>query len=224
MTLQDCIERLERFYGLLPTPPPDPFQLFVWEVLSHQAIPAKRDAAFAALKKAHTLTPDAVRRAPASVLEPAVKVIGPYFEQRLEALRAGADVFRRLPELSHALARGLHTARRALQPLPHLGDGAAHRMLLFAGDYLVLPVDARAHRVARRLGYGAADSRVRKTARSVRRALTRELPCDVEAYRRTFLYLSHHGALTCTEADPHCTVCPLLADCPEGSVRVKAEI
>ena len=37
--------------------------------------------------------------------------------------------------------------------------------------------------------------------------------------RRAFLYLSHHGAATCTEADPHCGVCPLLDDCPEGKRR-----
>ena len=84
----------------------------------------------------------------------------------------------------------------------------------------MLPVDARVSRVARRLGYGEAREDFTKTARSVREAVAKELPPDIDAYRRAFLYLSHHGTATCTEADPHCTVCPLLADCPEGQRRV----
>ena len=53
----------------------------------------------------------------------------------------------------------------------------------------------------------------------VRDAVVRELPPTVDAFRRAFLYLSNHGSATCTEADPHCPVCPLLKDCPEGKAR-----
>jgi endonuclease-3 len=94
-------------------------------------------------------------------------------------------------------------------------------MLLFAADHCVLPVDARVSRVARRLGYGEPDDNFRREARSVQQALTAELPSSIDSYRRTFLYVSHHGAATCTEADPHCRICPLLQDCPEGMMRLK---
>ncbi len=94
-------------------------------------------------------------------------------------------------------------------------------MLLFAADHAVLPVDARVSRVGRRLGYGTASGDFRKSARSVQQAISRELPRNVDSFRRAFLYLSHHGAVTCTEADPHCQVCPLLTDCPEGQIRVR---
>jgi endonuclease-3 len=93
-------------------------------------------------------------------------------------------------------------------------------MLLFAADHAVLPADARVTRVGRRLGYGEAHAEFRKQSRSVQEALARELPPTVDAYRRAFLYLSHHGGATCTEADPHCIVCPLLSECPEGQRRV----
>jgi endonuclease III len=217
MTLNDYIVRIEAFYGLLLSPPSEPFQLFVWEVLFPQAPPARRDAAFAALKGARVLTPDAMRRAPQATLEAALKLISPYFEQRLEGLRSGADVFRRHPELAAATKGPLGLARRALQHLPPLPDGGTRRMLLFAGNHLVLPVDVRVQRVARRLGLGAPGSR----PRSIHRALTKELAPDVETYRRAFLYLSHHGASTCTEADPHCSVCPLLPDCQYGKQRLQ---
>ena len=60
----------------------------------------------------------------------------------------------------------------------------------------------------------------RTQARSVQQALERELPASVDAFRRAYVYLSHHGAATCTEADPHCTVCPVLKACPEGTRRI----
>jgi endonuclease III len=84
---------------------------------------------------------------------------------------------------------------------------------------LVLPVDARVSRVARRLGYGEQKSDFSKTAKSVREAVAAELHADADTYRRAFVYLHHHGGATCTETDPHCSVCPLLADCPYGKRR-----
>ena len=36
-------------------------------------------------------------------------------------------------------------------------------------------------------------------------------------------YLAHHGATTCTEANPHCRVCPIRETCPEGRGRMQKE-
>jgi endonuclease III len=220
--LERLIEALEDFYGLLPAPPRDPFMLFVWEVLSAHSSPHKRDAAFGALKRARALTPDAMWRAPQRVLAGSVALAGPYTEQRLHALRTGVEVFRRSPGLTAVIRGPLAAARRAIKPLPQLGETGAHRMLLFAADHSVLPVDARVSRVAARLGYGERHESFRRQARSVQEHLTSELPASIECYRRAFLYTSHHGAATCTEADPHCGVCPLLDECPEGKRRVSS--
>jgi endonuclease III len=149
--LESLLAALERFYGALPAPPHDPFALFVWEVLSVHSTPKKRDAAFSALKRSRALTPDAMWRAPRKKLESSVTLAGPYVEQRLRALRTGVDQFRRSPDLSRAITGPLPGARRALKGLPQMGEGGAYRMLLFAGDRPVLPVDARVSRVARRL-------------------------------------------------------------------------
>ena len=218
--LDRLIEALHPFYGGLPMPPRDPFTLFVWEVLSVHSTPRRRETALAALKRIPALTPDAMWRAPQKKLEESVKLAGPYTENRLTALRTGVDLFRRSPNLPAVIRGPLTAARRALKPLPQLGETGAHRMLLFAADHQILPVDARVSRVAIRLGYGEANDEFRKQARSVQEALTRELPPSVDAFRRAFVYLSHHGAATCTEADPHCAVCPLLKECPEGKKRV----
>jgi endonuclease III len=217
--LERLIDALHRFYGPLPPLPRDPFMLFVWEVLSVHSTPQRRDAALAALKRIPALTPDAMWRAPQKKLEESVKLAGPYTENRLTALRTGVDLFRRAPDLPAAIRGPLPAARRAIKPLPQLGETGAHRMLLFAADHAILPVDARVSRVGVRLGYGEPHEEFRKQSRSVQEALSRELPPKVDAFRRAFVYLSHHGGATCTEADPHCAVCPLLTDCPEGKKR-----
>ena len=219
---ETLIDALKKFYGPLPMLPRDPFVLFVYEVMAVHSTPRKRDAALAALKRIPALTPDSMWRAPQKKLEESVKLAGPYTENRLTALRTGVDLFRRTPTLPAVIRGPLPAARRAIKPLPQLGETGAHRMLLFAADHRILPVDARVSRVGCRLGYGEPDPEFKKQSRSVQDALTRELPESVDAFRRTFVYLSHHGAATCTEADPHCSVCPLLDDCPEGKKRIRA--
>jgi endonuclease III len=217
--LETLIDALKLFYGQLPSPPRDPFGLFVWEVLSVRSTPRKRDAAFRALKKIRALTPDAMWRAPQKPLEESVALAGPYTEQRLAALRTGADRFRRSPHFTQVICGPLADARRALKSFPQMGQSGAHRMLLFAANRRVLPVDTSLARVARRLGYGDPAAPTGKAARSVRYALQSELGPDVAAFRQAFLYLSHHGASTCSENDPHCAVCPLRRECRYGGEK-----
>jgi endonuclease III len=214
MSLQAAVDTLYRFYEPLPRPPRDPFAYFLWEVLSAETVPAKRDAAFAAFKKIPALTPDALWRTPQARIEAAVALAGPYREQRLQALRTGVDRFRRTAGLAAAISGPLRGAWRALRSLPHPGEVTARRMLLFTSNHWVFPVDLPVARVAERLGYSSSTGDLRRRARAVRQALRPELPADVDALRWTFLYLSHHGSATCVERDPHCSVCPL--DCPYG--------
>jgi len=213
--IERLLGKLRAFYGALPSPPSDPFTLFVWEVLSVHAAPRKRDAALAALKRLRALTPDAMWRARHSSLESAIALAGPYVEMRVRSLRQGVDLFRRSPDLVKTIKGGdAGAALKAVKPLPRMGEGGAYRMLLFAGDHPVLPVDARLSRATRRLGYGAEHADFKQVARSVRHAIEQELPSTVDACREAYLYLSHHGTTTCTEASPHCAVCPLREDCP----------
>ena len=150
----------------------------------------------------------------------AVARAGPYREQRIESLREGAGIFRNRPDLPKVIRGPLPAARKALKGIPQMGEGGAYRMLLFAADHPVLPVDARVTRVALRLGYGAADRNFTKTARSIRDDVAGELPNSLETYRCAYLYLAHHGMNTCTERSPHCLVCPLLEHCPDGQQRI----
>jgi endonuclease III len=219
--IDGLVNALKTFYGTLPSPPSDPFQLFVWEVLSVHSVPHKRDAAMSALKRHRALTPDAMWKVAQKKLEDSVKLAGPYVEQRLNALRTGVDIFRRNPKLPAIIRGPLPAARKALKGMPQMGEGGAYRMLLFAADHCVLPVDARVSRVTTRLGYGEKEASFSKTARAVREAIAADLPETLDAYRRAYIYFDHHGSATCTESDPHCQVCPLLKDCPEGQARAR---
>ena len=219
--LETIVEALHAFYGPLPPPPRDPFTLFVWEVLSGHSTPQKRDAALAALRRIPALTPDSMWRAPQKKLLEAVTLAGPYAENRLRALRTGVEIFRRQPALPKIISGPIQPARRALKGLPQMGEGGAYRMLLFAAEHPILPVDARLARAATRLGYGQVSPEFPRTARSVRQATAPELGASIDAHRRAFLYLSHHGGATCTERDPHCGICPLLVDCPYGKNRAQ---
>src|SRR6185295_982914 len=118
--LETLVDALQKFYGALPSPPRDPFGLFVWEVLSVHSTPRKRDAALGALRRARALTPDAMAHAPQKKLEDSVALAGPYAEQRLSALRTGVDRFRRSPNLPQVIRGPLTAARRSLKGLPRL--------------------------------------------------------------------------------------------------------
>ena len=218
-TFDETLARLREFYGPQPLPPREPFALYVWEVMNFHAAPLKREAALAALRRIPALTPDSIWKTPLAKMEAAAALAGPYQDERVRALRAGADVFRRRPELARTMAGPMLGARRALKALPQLGVPGANRMLLFAGDHAVIPVDAALARVAVRLGLCREAPDLRRQARQVRRALGALVPRDLDARRRIVQLLEHHGQSTCAEFDPHCAVCPLAAACPFGAAR-----
>jgi len=217
--LEEALKRLRAFYGPQPLPPRDPFALYVWEVMNFHAAPLKREAALAALRRIPALTPDSIWKTPLARLEAAAGMAGPYQDERVRALRAGADVFRRQPALVKAITGPALGARRALKQLPQLGASGTARMHLFAGDWPIIPVDAVTARVVVRLGLCEAEPDVRRQARRVRRVLDSLVPRDLDARRRVVQLLEHHGQSTCAEFDPHCGVCPLADRCPFAAAK-----
>ncbi len=183
-------------------------------MLSVAARPARRDAAFTSLKRVPALTADAVGRVPQAKLEAAVALAGPRRDERVRALRAGADLFRRDASIEADLGGPLRRALRAARRLPHLGHASSLRVLLFGGGQPVLPLDADALRVAIRLGYGRDPGVPARAISLARQALLRESGREPAVLRTVSQYLTHHGLATCLEAAPHCTVCPLAPDCP----------
>jgi endonuclease III len=214
--LEQLLAKLQKHYGPLPEPPSDAFVLFVWEALSWHSTPGKRDAALEALERLRALTPDGMGRAPSAKLHAIVAAAGPYTLQRVQALRRVVDTFKERPDLPAVLKGPMPAALKSLRRLTQMGgDSGAYRLLLFAGDHPVLPVNAGVERTARRLGYsGGAARDFRQSAKNVRDAVGPELPATTAAYRTAYVYLAHHGVAICKQADPECPICPLKADCP----------
>jgi endonuclease III len=194
------IDRLARFYGPLPQPPEDAFALYVWEVLGIHTTPGRRLAAMNALRRIPALTPDSMRRVARAKLEAAVRLAGPYQEERLRALAAGVDVFSRHRDLPERLRGDIAGAREALSLLPNLTTRSGQWLLLFAGSHPLLPDDPHIKRVLERFHGGNDD-------------IARELDGVLTAIQRASLYLSHHGRATCLESDPMCHICPLRQGC-----------
>jgi endonuclease III len=226
------LRALREFYGLLPQPPADPFQFFLWEILSANALPARRDLAWQALRRIPALTPDAVFRTPGKALQDVVGLIGPHRDERIENIRATTGEFKRHRELFEAESftrAGVRNAARRLRRLRHLPRETLERALLYAGGYAVLPLDDATARVVARLegtaipisdgaeGFTLKRARwgaeLRRQRRCARKALAAVLPPDVRAYRDAVLYLRHHAQHTCIAVGPHCGVCPLATDC-----------
>src|SRR5690606_33998399 len=128
-----AVQRLAVFYGPLALPPDDPFAFYLWDVLGTGTTPGRRDAAMSALRRIPALTPDSLRRVPRGRLEQIVRGCGPLADQRLAAIDAAIDVFRRQPRFVDRLRGPLRTAWGAARDLPHLGRAGATRLLLFAG-------------------------------------------------------------------------------------------
>ncbi len=202
------VASLERFYGALALPPPDPFRAYVWDVLSVQTTVARRDAAWQALQRARALTPDGLWRVPRRTFDEIVAHAGPYHEQRSAALLATVERFRRDPALPVRLRGPIRVARRAAATLPRVGVDGAHRLLLFGGGHRIAPIHPEAARFWLRLAGPPALPHPRR----LRREFEAVLPREVGDFARAVTYLRHHAAQTCTN-EPHCGVCPLRARC-----------
>lgn len=222
--MKDAIGRLREFYGLLPPPPANLFQFFLWEILSRDAILARRDLAWQALRRIPALTPDAVFRAPKQELLDAIALTGPNREEKADAIRAVVGEFKRHRDVLNetALASGpLSHAVRALARLTQVEVSVRRRALLFALGRPLLPMDDDLARVAGRLAgfepivqrYRPRAADLRRSQRDARRWLAERLPPEVSVYREAVTYLRHHAMHTCVVAGPHCGVCPLAVQC-----------
>ena len=137
-----------------------------------------------ALRRLPALTPDSMGLAPRAKLEQAVELAGPYREERMRALTAGVDAFRRHRDLPNRLRVDVATATDALALLPYLTAVSGQWLLLFGGRHRRLPADPNLLRVVARLG-----TDTERVARDLGAVLTRmaagsavslaSRPCDL---------------------------------------------
>ena len=206
----DGLSPLRLFYGPLAPPPTDLFAFFVWEVVSARTLPARRDITWQALRRLPALTPDAMFRASKDDLEAALVAVGSV-EQRSDALKDGSGHFRRHRDLADRVRGPLLGAARVLARVPHLTPSARTRALLWAGGHLSAPVDDALARTLARL-HGLATGPKARVRRMARRHLCAAVAGEREKLADAVVLLAHHATHACADV-PHCTVCPLAANC-----------
>ena len=211
--LWPILDELRRFYEPQAEPPRDAFGFYLWYVLGQRAVPVRRDAALAALKRIPAMTPDSLWKTPRAKLHAAIAQVGPP-EERLHAVMSGVEVFRHYRDLDARIRQPILRARRATRLLIALGPVGAQWMLLAAGNHPIFPRHGGVGRVAVRLGIIPPPSCPDAFSPSrAARAVAGIVPRDMGLLRTAILYLSHHAAVTCTISDPHCRICPLAVDC-----------
>ena len=116
-------------------------------------------------------------------------------------------------DLSFLAELPLPEAKAWLRKLPGVGPKTVACVLLFSLGRPVLPVDTHVYRVSRRLGLISA----RVSPERAQEELERQLP--PEEFERFHLSLIEHGRRVCRARRPHCELCILRQECPEGSAK-----
>ena len=202
------LDRLAAAYGPQRWwPAPGPFEMMAGALLTQRTTWRNAERALAALRRAGTLSPEALVLVPLRALESLVRPAGTY---RTKAARLQALARWYIDSGGHeALARRPTTAlRSALLALPGIGPETADDILVYAFARPVFVVDAYARRILSRLGRAAGDEPYDDLSEAVARAIGR----DAALLGELHALLVEHAKRHCRPA-PRCTGCPLAAGC-----------
>ncbi|SDK17303.1 endonuclease-3 [Catalinimonas alkaloidigena] len=227
--LEDVLTVHERLCAAYGAPFPyfstkDPLSELISALLSHRT---KNRESGRAYKQLRERFPDwrQVRDAPVAEVEEAIAPCT-WPEQKAPRIQA---VLREVGErtgdtydLEFLKEMAVPEARAWLESLSGVGPKTSAATLLFSRLRIpALPVDSHHHRVAQRLGWIPAKMGP-GPAHAVLSAL---LPADWDAqtvydHHEALMY---HGQRCCYFYQPDCARCPVLAQCPFGKNRLRAE-
>jgi endonuclease-3 len=210
--LRTIRDRLRREYGRpVLRAHRAPIDELILTVLSQNTNDRNRDVAWARLRE-RLPTWDAVREAPASEIEEAIRPGGlaptkaVRIKRILEAL--GED------DLCWLEDAPLEEARDYLCDLPGVGRKTAACVLLFSFGRPEVPVDTHVYRVASRLGLIRPGASFDEAHDEMLRLV------DPDDAYEIHVLLIRHGRRTCIAREPRCADCPLRRMCPEGRRRL----
>jgi endonuclease-3 len=210
------LDELERLYGRPSKPAPrTPLEWILWENVAYLVDDERRELAFKALGKKVGLTADRIQKASTKVLLEVTELGGMHKEQRVERLKAIAELAlaEGSADLSHVLELPVSHARRILKKFPSIGDPGADKILMFCGVLPSLALESNGLRALVRLGYGEEKKSYASTYRSALEALAPELEKDCAWLARAHRLLRTHGKTLCKSTAPDCDACPLASGC-----------
>lgn len=215
--LVDVYRRLYGAYGPQHWWPGEtPFEVIVGAILTQSAAWTNVEKAIVNLKAAGALSPEGVARLSEGELVRMVYPAG-YFNAKARKLKAFVDLlFQRFGgELDALLATAQEELRPLLLATHGIGSETADSILLYAAGRPVFVIDAYTRRLYSRLGL----SPPRDTYDSWQALFMGNLEPDVALFNEYHALIVRHGKEVCRR-EPRCEVCPLLAGCPTGRVRV----
>ncbi|HVT39932.1 MAG TPA: hypothetical protein VHE78_12855 [Gemmatimonadaceae bacterium] len=216
--LQKILITLKKRYGKPRAHPAgrDPLGLILWEVVAYLADDDARRKAFDSLRSRVGLAPEALLKAPLSVLTAICRTGGGMQPERRgqrikEVAALVADEFD--GDLSQVLGWDYAKAKRALQRFPSVGEPGADRILMLCGSHAVLGLDSNSLRSLCRMGYGTEQRNYSRTCREARDAAMAELPGKASLLAEASLVLRTHGQETCKYSAPRCDECVVTTTC-----------
>lgn len=216
MSFREVIGQLEAHYGW-PDPPKitDPFEMIVFENITHLVDDEGREAVFEDLRRRVGVTPTAILSASPEVLYEIAKPGGMDVEGRVEKLRSSAQLVLRSfhGDLKNVLKLPLKQATKSLNKFPGIGDPRAEKILLFTKRYPVLALESNGLRALLRLGFGEDHKNYSTAYRSAQDAVKDQLKPDCDWLIGVHQLLRRHGQELCRRTDPVCTQCPLNKVC-----------
>src|SRR5438105_2260036 len=216
LNLQKIVSQLGKHYGQPGAPiTTDPFELILLESIAYLVSDARREGAFAMLRKHAGSKPHEILAASHDNILKATKLGGMHPEQRVSRLREIALIAMNEfdGDLKPALRLPLPKAKQALRKFPGIGEPSAEKILLFTRSYPILGLDSNGLRVLLRLGFGEEKKNYAATYRAAQEAIGPQLKEDFAWMIDAHLLLRQHGKELCKTNNPKCDECPIRSDC-----------
>ncbi len=206
------LERLASVYGEPPAlPQRSVFEWLVYDNVAYLVDDARRDEAYALLRKRTALTPEALAQVPEAALQ-GVAGKGILPEHQAEKLRRIAQLAQE-DDLKALPGMPLEDAKRVLMRYPSIGEPGAEKILLFARLQPLLGLESNGVRVLSRLGLIAEGKSYAATYRQVQNLGEQHTQRGIDWLIRAHQLLRQHGQELCKRTRPKCEQCPLTDAC-----------
>lgn len=200
----------------------DPFEQILFENVSYLVSDEYRIMAFENLRSVVGLRPEDILNAAPEQFASVERMAGSNKKGQIEKLIGSATIVRDEfdGDLNQVLALPFKKAVAALKKFPAIGDPGAEKILLFSGFAAVFPPESNCLRVMARIGFIEEQGNYTAMYRAAQRAVSDDLPDDIDWIVAAYQRLRLHGQLICRRVDPRCTACAVRPICEFGKNNI----
>ncbi len=208
--LKEVYERLRKVYDVREWwPHRNWFEVVVGAVLAQNTSWKNVEKSLKKLDELGALTPERILELPLGVLEDAIKSSG-FYKRKVRTLKEISAYF-----LSEDWKnKDTVSLREDLLKIKGIGKETADTILLYALGRRIMVVDRYTYRILTRLGVYKGPYNYER----IRELIEREMPQDVETFKRFHALLVEHAKHVCKK-EPLCKECPLKDVCGYGGDR-----